>query len=190
MTMFSPIQTLESLSERKDELQTTIDQLKNFRQQLYYNFKNRPDAIISLLDALCSNTTAQSVVQLSLNLMFPYSYNSIYNSIQNFFIPSQENTAVSERYAHEQQLMRLISDYLPAPTQHSFWLLGVDVTSVPRRFGAYHTHLMLERPRLAGPHRPRHPVPSWVCCCQKDPPRHSQPHRRIKKKSFPINYCA
>jgi hypothetical protein len=132
--MIETIHTIESLSQNPDEIQTTIDQLAEFRRQLYSNFPGRADAIMNLLDALCNNTNARSVVQLSLNPIFRYSYNSIYDGIQNFFQPSDVENAASERHTQEQQLIQLISNYLPTPKQHSFWLFSVDVTPAPRRF--------------------------------------------------------
>lgn len=87
---------------------------------------------MDLLDALCSNTTAQSVVELSLNPAFRRSYNSVYDGIQH--IPSNTETTVGEDISQEQQLIRLISAYLPSPQQRKFWLFGVDVTPAPRHF--------------------------------------------------------
>lgn len=89
---------------------------------------------MDLLDALCSNTTAQSVAELSLNPVFRYSYNSAYDGIQHFFQANHQNTATEERRAYEHQLMQLIVAHLSLPQQQPFWLFGVDVTSAPRRF--------------------------------------------------------
>ena len=63
--MTSALHTLGSLNP--DEMQATIEQLKQFRQQLYTSIPYRADATMDLLDALSSNTTAHSVVELSLN---------------------------------------------------------------------------------------------------------------------------
>jgi hypothetical protein len=120
-------------------MQVTLEQLNQFRQQLYASLPYRADATMDLLDALSNNTTAQSVVELSLNPLFRRSYNSVYDGIQQFFQPDYADTAdttVEERRTHEQQLMQLISAYLPAPQQQKFWLLGVDVTPTPRRFAS------------------------------------------------------
>ena len=128
------IHTIKSLLQNSDEIQATLVQLTQFRQQLHESFPTRADAIMDLLDALCSNTTAQSVAELSLNPVFRYSYNSVYDGIQHFFQPNHQNTATEERCAYEHQLMQLIVAHLPLPQQHPFWLFGVDVTSAPRRF--------------------------------------------------------
>jgi hypothetical protein len=45
--------------------------LAAYRQGLYDLFPRRADALMDLLDALSSNTTARSVVELSLNVPSP-----------------------------------------------------------------------------------------------------------------------
>ena len=132
--MASVLHTLESLFQNPDEMQATIEQLKQFRQQLYTSIPYRADATMDLLDALSSNTTAHSVVELSLNPHFRRNYKSVYDSIQHFHQPGHAEPTAEGRQIHEQQLMRLIGSYLPEPQQQRFWLLGIDVTSAPRRF--------------------------------------------------------
>jgi hypothetical protein len=100
-----------------DEMQSTIEQLKQFRQKLYTSIPYGADATIELLDALSSNTNAKSVVELSLNPCFRRNYKSIYDSIQHFHQTSHSEPTAEERRIHEQKLMRLISSYLPEP-QH------------------------------------------------------------------------
>ncbi len=68
--MTSTLHTLESLSQNPDDMQATLEQLKQFRQQVYSSFAYRGDTIMDLLDALSSNTTAKSAVELSLNPLF------------------------------------------------------------------------------------------------------------------------
>ena len=121
-------------SMNPDEMQATIEQLKQFRQQFYNSIPYRTDAIMELLDALSSNTNAKSVVELSLNPRFRRNYKSVYDSIQHFHQPSHSEPNDEERRIHEQKLMRLIGSYLPEPQHQRFWLLGVDVTSAPRCF--------------------------------------------------------
>jgi hypothetical protein len=131
--MSSALHTLESLSQNPDDIQTAIEQLKQFRQQLHSSLAYRSDSIIDLLDALSSNTTAKSVVELSLNPLFRRGYGSVYDVIQQFSQSVGVETVVEARRAQEQQLMQLIGSYLPTPQQR-YWLLGVDVTPAPRRF--------------------------------------------------------
>jgi hypothetical protein len=76
---------------------------------------------MDLVDALCSNTTASSVVELSLNPAFRRSYTALYKGI-------------AEAELAEDCLATLLGPHLPIPERFPFWLLGVDVTSQPRRF--------------------------------------------------------
>src|SRR3990172_2452490 len=99
----------------------STSQLEQFRQQVYQNFNNRADTLMELLDALSSNTSAASVVELSLNPAFRRSYTALY-------------TAVAEAALDEADLARLVATHLPRPSQLPFWLFGVDVTSQPRPF--------------------------------------------------------
>ena len=55
----------------------SLQEINNFRQQLYSSIHYRSDATLDLIDALCSNTTAKSPVELSLNPHHRRSYNSI-----------------------------------------------------------------------------------------------------------------
>ncbi len=132
--MASALHTLESLSQNPDDMQVTLEQLKQFRQQLYSSLAYRGDTIMDLLDALSSNTTAKSVVELSLNPLFRRDYGSVYDGIQQFSQSVDVETTAEEGRVQEQQLMQLISSYLPAPQQQKYWLLGVDVTPAPRVF--------------------------------------------------------
>ena len=132
--MASALHTLESLSQNPDDMQVALEQLKQFRQQLYSSLAYRGDTIMDLLDALSSNTTAKSAAELSLNPLFRRGYGSIYDGIQQFSQSVGVETTAEERRAQEQQLMQLIGSYLPTPQQQKYWLFGVDVTPAPRRF--------------------------------------------------------
>jgi hypothetical protein len=61
------------------------ERLRQFRQSLIELLPYRADALMNLIDALCSNTSAQSVAELSLNPLFRYQYASIYDGIDNFY---------------------------------------------------------------------------------------------------------
>lgn len=109
-------------------------QLEQFRQQLYASVSRRADALIEVVDALSSNATARSVVELSLNPCFRHGYGSLYDAIDHFFQSTSPQQGDDGRGLREQQIMRLIVPLLPVPHQRTFWLLGVDVTPVPRPF--------------------------------------------------------
>jgi hypothetical protein len=78
---------------------------------------------MELIDAMCSNPYARSVVEYSLTPCFRRTYTALYK-------------AIAECRWDEQQLARLLAPYLPAPQQRLFWLLGVDVTPQPRLYAS------------------------------------------------------
>lgn len=95
--------------------------LSQFRQSVYQNFNKRADTLMDLVDALCSQTRAASVAELSLENCFRRSFSAIYH-------------ALDEYRPHAADLARLAGADLPLPEQRRFWLLGVDVTSQPRLY--------------------------------------------------------
>ena len=97
---------------------SAIAQLAQFRQELKNSFTHRPDAIMSLLDSLASNTAAKSVAELSLNALFGHQYSSVYDAIDSFFTPSSAKMAADERREKDRQLMRIITPHLSTPKQH------------------------------------------------------------------------
>ncbi len=97
------------------------DNLEQFRQSLYQNFNNRADTLMDLVDAMCSNPHAHSVVEYSLTPCFRRSYSTIFK-------------AINEMKWNELDIAHLLSAYLPRPQQRAFWLLATDVTPQPRQF--------------------------------------------------------
>jgi len=100
---------------------TCTTALVQFRHRLYQNFTNRADTLMELVDALCSNGNARSVVEYSLTPCFRRTYTTLYK-------------ALAGSNWDDGQLARLLAPSLPRPQHRSFWLLGVDVTSQPRPF--------------------------------------------------------
>jgi hypothetical protein len=113
-----------------------VNQLRQFRRDLYDILPQRPDAILDLLDALAGNTQARSPVELSLSPVFRRQYGSVYAAVDHFFVPTQLTTARRERDAHTLRLLGLLAERLPSPQQRKFWLFGIDRTPAPRRFAA------------------------------------------------------
>ena len=101
--------------------QSSHQQLTQFRDRLYHNFNNRADTLMELIDAMCSNGTARSVVEYTLTACFRRTYTALYK-------------AIDACQWQEAQLAQLLAPYLPHPKQRPFWLLGVDVTSLPRPY--------------------------------------------------------
>lgn len=76
---------------------------------------------MELVDAICSNPQARSVVEYSLSPCFRRSYSTIFK-------------AINEMKWDELATAELLAPYLPRPEQRPFWLLGTDVTPQPRPF--------------------------------------------------------
>jgi len=76
---------------------------------------------MELVDAICSNPHARSVVEYSLTPCFRRSYSTIFK-------------AINEMEMDELTIAQLLAPYLPRPQQRPFWLLGTDVTPQPRQF--------------------------------------------------------
>lgn len=101
--------------------QENAHQLTQFRQQVYQNFNKRADVMMDLIDALSSNTSARSVIELSLGSVFRRDYNSLFKAVEECQIEVSE-------------VVRSTEVEFPPSQQRSFWLLGVDVTPQERRF--------------------------------------------------------
>ncbi len=76
---------------------------------------------MELMDAICSNPDARSVVEYSLTPCFRRSYSTIFK-------------AINEMEMDELAIADLLAPYLPRPQQRPYWLLGTDVTPQPRQF--------------------------------------------------------
>ena len=76
---------------------------------------------MELVDAICSNPEARSVVEYSLTPCFRRSYSTIFK-------------AINEMGWDEATTARLLAPYLPRPRERPFWLLGSDVTPQSRQF--------------------------------------------------------
>lgn len=108
----------------------TSTQLEQFRLTVYHSFARRADAAMELLDALTGNTTARSVVELSLAPGFRRTYSSVYAAVAKCFTC----TKAAQRRRCEETLLRLVALRLAQPQRRKYWLFGIDATSVPRIF--------------------------------------------------------
>ena len=105
------------------------------------------DTVMDLLDALSSNNSARSTVELSLNPLFRRDYSALYQA-SAFCAPTTNEPAfgangvdsdnsVEELSSTDQQIEQLLSvlaQVIPEPVQSSFQLLGLDVTPMPRPY--------------------------------------------------------
>lgn len=94
-----------------------------FRSGVYQNFAGckRTDTLMDLVDALSSNTTAKSPVELTLNTHFRRSYTAL-------------NKAVRVNCLDNNRLAQLANQAVAALKNRKFYLFGSDVTSNPRPY--------------------------------------------------------
>ena len=111
-------------------LDEILNPLKNFRNKIYDYFSHRRDAAMDLVDALSSNTNAQSVVELSLNPSHRRNYCSITRIFDEFY---QSSDTASKR-RQNQQLTQLIAEFCPPLKQRDYHVFGLDCTSSGRIF--------------------------------------------------------
>jgi len=109
-------------------------QLEKFRQALYANLDDAADATFELIDALASQTTARSPVELSLEAVFRREYSSIYHAIDRFCYPPAGKTWEEARREQETRQLRLLASLATAPQKRSFWLFATDATSNRRQY--------------------------------------------------------
>jgi hypothetical protein len=99
------------------------NQLQQFRSEVYQNFNNykRTDTLMDVVDALSSNTTAKSVVELTLSPQFQRSYTAL-------------NKAIVVECLSDKRIARLAAKTIDPPQSRKFYLIGTDVTSSPRPY--------------------------------------------------------
>jgi hypothetical protein len=95
--------------------------IEQFRHKVYQNFNKRADTMMDLLDAICSQTNAKSVVELSLESCYQRSYSTIFKAIAKY-------------KPKEGELAELAGPELPKPQERKYWVLGIDVTPQPRPY--------------------------------------------------------
>ena len=102
------------------------NQFSQFLSQLYHEYFNKlAGTLLALVIALASNQWANSVVELSLQVLFRRQYPSLYKAIDQY---QPEKGGMT--------LAHLAEPYLPPPLHRHFDLLGLDVTPDPRPFAS------------------------------------------------------
>ena len=96
-------------------------QMEQFRDALYQNLNNRADTLMELIDAICGNPDAKSVVEYSLTSCFRRGYSALFKAIDEMELP-------------EMMLPYLVAPNLSRPRRRAFWLLMTDVTPQPRPY--------------------------------------------------------
>ncbi len=106
----------------------TINQLKQFREEVYQSMKRSADALMNLVDALSGQRDARTVAELSLEPGFERKYSSVYQAIGDFEVKGEG------QQAKEKRLLQIIGDTVPEPGRNGYWLFGTDGTPAPRPY--------------------------------------------------------
>jgi hypothetical protein len=73
-------------------------------------------------------------VEVSLEPTFERNYSSLHDAVDNFFTASSSRQAVAQRRQRAMERLEIIAGFLPTPSQHPFWLFGIDTTPGLRPF--------------------------------------------------------
>jgi len=106
----------------------TINQLKQFREEVYQSVRRSADGLLNLMDALSSQTSARSVAELSLEPAFERQYSSVYQAIGDFEVKGDK------QQEKEKTLLRVIGGTVSEPERNRYWLFGTDGTPAPRPY--------------------------------------------------------
>ena len=98
-----------------------INELQQFRVELYHTFSQRADAVYELIDTLAGEPDVRSPAELSLSPLFRRQYGSIYDGVDDWQY---------DQAALEQWLLSLA----PTPAPGQFRVVGVDHTAKARPY--------------------------------------------------------
>jgi len=95
--------------------------LQGFRQEIAGCFQRAADGLFNSIDALITETQAQSFPELSLSPYFPRCWSSLYKSFKNGCID-------------EKRLQEIFIKYMPPSSEGKRLILGMDSTPIDRPF--------------------------------------------------------
>mgnify|MGYP001190815920 FL=1 len=116
-----------------DLFKTTLVKLRNcFRSFFPYN----TDASVELVDALSSNTQADSVVQLSENICYTRHYTSLTHAISSFYkLKDKEAKDYEVQLAEaKKKIQNTLCQHIEIDIERNYHLFAIDVTPNPRPF--------------------------------------------------------
>ena len=95
--------------------------LQQFRQEIYACFERAGDALFNTVDALISESQAQSFPELSLSVYFPRSWSSLYKSLKRGRINGR-------------RLQDIFVKYIAPLNKEKRLIIGIDGTTIERPF--------------------------------------------------------
>jgi DDE superfamily endonuclease len=96
-----------------------INTLRQFRHDVYDCFPRAKDALFNTVDALMTETQAQSLPELSQSLWFERQWSSVYEAFEDGRID-------------QTHLQRVFARYLPKPKTTTPLWIGIDASNIPR----------------------------------------------------------
>src|SRR5256886_1197478 len=110
--------------------------LQQFRQEIYNSFERAGDSLFNSVDALISESQAQSFPELSLSAFFPRSWSSLYKAFKRGGIDRK-------------RLQDIFIKYHPYQDGEKRLILGIDATSIERPFsGTSHERTAMPMPNI------------------------------------------
>ena len=97
--------------------------LQRYRDDIYRCFRRGKEALFNMVDALLTETQAQSFPELSLSPQFQRKWHSLYEALEDGKID-------------EKMLQKTFIKYLPALRERKRLILGVDATNIERPFSS------------------------------------------------------
>src|SRR5260370_18876574 len=95
--------------------------LQEFRQEIYNSFERAGDSLFNSVDAMISESQAQSFPELSLSVFFPRSWSSLYKAFKRGSI-------------NRERLQDIFIKYIPTSSVEKRLILGIDATQIDRPF--------------------------------------------------------
>ncbi len=95
--------------------------LQEFRQEIYASIERAGDGLFNTVDALISESQAQSFPELSLSVFFPRSWSSLYKAFKRGSI-------------NRERLQDIFIKYIPTSSVEKRLILGIDATQIDRPF--------------------------------------------------------
>lgn len=111
-----------------------LSKFKSFRNRLFQLFPYRAGATMDLIDTVCAETNADTIVKFSLSDLFRRKYPSLTDVLSSLFRINLKSPPTHEEL--KQQTLKvtqlLAEECAPALQEHGFSLFAIDCTANPR----------------------------------------------------------
>ncbi len=114
-------------------IEVIVSKFQSFRNRLFRLFPYRAGATMDLIDTVSSETTADSVVKLSLSDLFRRKYSSLTDVLSSLFRTNLKVTAtIEERREQTLKVTQLLAEECaPSAQGQDFALFAIDCTANP-----------------------------------------------------------